>query len=391
MADVRRIQVSGGSDGNAEGGNSAYLLPDRGVLVDPGPPTESAWDRLHDGITAAGLALADIDHVLVTHWHADHTGNAARLHEAADATLAMHAHDAPLVADYAAERERRLDRDAATLERWGVPADQIATLVDFDSPSPVPDSVPVRELTDGGSVAGIEVVHTPGHTAGHAAFVLDDVGFVGDAVLRTCTPNVGGGDTRQDDPLTAYRRTLSRLEARVEAVAESVTSGMPASRETAATGGSVVTPSSDTANDSERPRVAVLDWLDPVMVAGHWVPELVELAGGAYHMEAAGAHSRPREWSELREYDPEVLVVSPCGFELPQVRQNLDEVTDRPGWDQLTAVQRDKVYLVDGHHYVNRAGPRLVDTLEYLAAMISPAEYESPPTGAVERLDASTG
>ena len=182
-----------------------------------------------------------------------------------------------------------------------------------------------------------------------------------------------------------------RLEARVEAVAESVADVSPASRETAATEERIVTPSNRTATDSERPRVAVLDWLDPVMVAGHWVPELVELAGGSYDMEAAGAHSRPREWSELREYDPEVLVVSPCGFELPQVRENLDEVTHRPGWDQLTAVQRDRVYLVDGHHYVNRAGPRLVDTLEYLAAMISPAEYESPPNDAVERLDASTG
>jgi glyoxylase-like metal-dependent hydrolase (beta-lactamase superfamily II) len=216
MADVRRIRLSGGSDGSAEGGNSAYLLPDRGVLVDPGPPTGPAWDRLREGVTAAGLALEDIEHVLLTHWHADHTGNAARLREAADATLAMHELDAPLVADYAAERERRLDRDAATLERWGVPADQVSTLVDFDSPSPVPDSVPLRTLADGETVAGVEVLHTPGHTAGHAAFVVGDEAFVGDAVLRTCTPNVGGGDTRQDDPLTAYRRTLSRLEARVE-------------------------------------------------------------------------------------------------------------------------------------------------------------------------------
>ncbi len=208
--------MSGGSDGSAEGGNSAYLLPDRGVLIDPGPPSESAWDRLTDGIAAAGVALDDIEHVLVTHWHADHTGNAARLREVADATLAMHERDAPLVGDYAAERERRLERDAAKLDRWGVPPERVATLVEFDSPSPVPDTVPVRELADGETVAGVEVRHTPGHTAGHAAFLVDAVGFVGDAVLRTCTPNVGGGDTRQDDPLTAYRRTLSRLDDRVD-------------------------------------------------------------------------------------------------------------------------------------------------------------------------------
>lgn len=216
MQDARRIRVSGGSSGSAEGGNSAYVLPDRGVVVDPGPPGETTWDRLTDGIADAGLDLADVEFVLVTHWHADHAGSAARLAERADATLAMHERDAPLVADYAAERERRLDRDAATLARWGVPDDRVRALVDADSPSPVPDSVPVRELADGETVAGVEVIHTPGHTAGHAAFVGDDVGFVGDAVLRTCTPNVGGGDTRQSDPLTAYRGTLARLDDRVE-------------------------------------------------------------------------------------------------------------------------------------------------------------------------------
>jgi len=140
-------------------------------------------------------------------------------------------------------------------------------------------------------------------------------------------------------------------------------------------------------SQTDRPRVAVLDWLDPVMVAGHWVPELVETAGGQYDMEAAGAHSRPREWTEVREYDPEVLIVSPCGFELPQIRENLSDLRTRPGWKKVTAVETGRVALVDGHHYVNRAGPRLVETLEYIAAIIAPDRVERPPPEAVQRLD----
>ncbi|WP_267643187.1 MBL fold metallo-hydrolase [Haloarchaeobius amylolyticus] len=216
MPDVRRIPVSTDSSGSPEGGNSAYLLADRGVLIDPGPPGEETWRRLRDGVEDAGLALTDVEHVLVTHWHADHTGAAPRLASEAEATLAMHDRDAPLLGDYRAARQRRLDRDAETLARWGVPQDRTDPLVEFDSRSPLPDTVPVRELADGETVEGVEVVHSPGHTAGHAAFVLDDEGFVGDAVLRTVTPNVGGGDTRQSDPLAAYRETLSRLDARVD-------------------------------------------------------------------------------------------------------------------------------------------------------------------------------
>jgi len=141
------------------------------------------------------------------------------------------------------------------------------------------------------------------------------------------------------------------------------------------------------ANDGDDgPRVAVLDWLDPVMVAGHWVPEMVEKAGGIYEMEDAGAHSRPREWEEVRAYDPEVLVVAPCGFDLDQTRENLADVTERAGWDELSAVQSGRVHLVDGHNYVNRSGPRLVDTLEFLAALIHPDEFDRPPADAVQSL-----
>ncbi|MBV0903658.1 cobalamin-binding protein [Haloarcula salina] len=137
-----------------------------------------------------------------------------------------------------------------------------------------------------------------------------------------------------------------------------------------------------------RPRVAVLDWLDPVMVAGHWIPEMVATAGGRYGLEDAGAHSRPREWEAVREYDPEVLVAAPCGFDVAQTRENLADLTERPGFDDLTAVREGRTYVVDGHHYVNRSGPRLVDTLEFLAALVHPELFDSPPRDAVVDLGA---
>ena len=207
---VVRIPVGGGSP---EGENSAYLFPDRGLLVDPGPPGEDAWGALLEGIGDAGLDLADVEEVFVTHWHVDHAGLAVRSAEAAGATLTMHADDAPLVGDYVRERERRLERDARRLRQWGVPDDLVASLRSSDAPSPLPDAYPVEAVADGDSVAGLDVIHAPGHTLGHAALADPARGdlVVGDAVLPTYTPNVGGGDTRQRDPLAAYRETLDRV------------------------------------------------------------------------------------------------------------------------------------------------------------------------------------
>ncbi len=138
--------------------------------------------------------------------------------------------------------------------------------------------------------------------------------------------------------------------------------------------------------EAERPRVAVLDWLDPVMVAGHWIPELVEWAGGEYGMADHGAESRPREWAAVRAYGPEVLVAAPCGFELDQTVANLDDLTDRAGFPELPAVRADRAFAMDGHHYVNRPGPRLVGTLEYLAGLIHPDRFDEPPAAAVRPL-----
>jgi iron complex transport system substrate-binding protein len=138
-----------------------------------------------------------------------------------------------------------------------------------------------------------------------------------------------------------------------------------------------VTERASEATDS--PRVAVLDWTDPVMVAGHWVPGMVESLDAEYGLEDPGLDSRPREWEEVRAYDPEVLVAAPCGFGLDQTLEHLADLTDRPGWDDLAAVETDRAYAMDGHHYVNRPGPRLVDTLEYLAALVYPDVFDAPP------------
>jgi len=137
------------------------------------------------------------------------------------------------------------------------------------------------------------------------------------------------------------------------------------------------------------PRVAVLDWMDPAMVGGHWVPELVERLGAEYGLEEAGHDSRPREWEEVRAYDPEVLVAAPCGFGLDQTLEHAGELTDRPGWTDLAAVRAGRAHAMDGHHYVNRPGPRLVDTMEHLAGLVYPDLFDAPPADVARPLPAA--
>lgn len=132
-------------------------------------------------------------------------------------------------------------------------------------------------------------------------------------------------------------------------------------------------------------RTVVLDWLDPPMVAGHWVPELVETAGGEYPLASQGDESTPREWEEVRDAAPETVVAAPCGFGLAQAVRNFDEVADRDGWGELPAVKRGRAYAADGHNYFNRPGPRLVDTAEILACILHPDEFGAPPSDAVAR------
>ena len=164
---------------------------------------------------------------------------------------------------------------------------------------------------------------------------------------------------RELDREAKARQVRADLEARVEAIAD--------------------------ATPDEGPRVAVLDWLDPVMVAGHWVPGMVDRIGAEYGLAAPGDRSRPREWAEIREYDPAVLIAAPCGFGIEQTRADASLLTGQPGFEELSAVQNDRVYVLDGHHYVNRPGPRLVESLAALASAIHPGSVE-PPADALGAL-----
>jgi iron complex transport system substrate-binding protein len=131
----------------------------------------------------------------------------------------------------------------------------------------------------------------------------------------------------------------------------------------------------------QRPRVACVEWIEPLMAAGNWMPELVALAGGESLFGEAGRHSPWIDWKSLRDADPDVIVVLPCGFDLARTRAEMPPLRAQPGFDALRAVRDGRVYLVDGNQYFNRPGPRLVDSLELLGEMLHPDEFGSARRG----------
>jgi iron complex transport system substrate-binding protein len=131
-------------------------------------------------------------------------------------------------------------------------------------------------------------------------------------------------------------------------------------------------------------RVFCMEWLDPVYASGHWVPEMVEMAGGHDGLARARKDSYRVEWKELAAYAPEVLIIMPCGFTMERARAELGTVTGRPEWKDLPAVRSGQVWLVDGPSYFNGAGPRLIDGVEILAGILHPDRVRRPRRGANE-------
>jgi iron complex transport system substrate-binding protein len=194
-------------------------------------------------------------------------------------------------------------------------------------------------------------------------------------------PQVVSLEPKRLDDVLANIAQVGALTGRAEA-AQAAVAALRARIERVAAASAQVAP---------RPRVVALEWLDPLYTGGHWVPEMIRLAGGTPGLAAEGEPSAIVAWDDVRAFAPEVLVLMPCGFDVARTKAELASMTQRPGWSALPAVRQGRVYAVDAASYFSRPGPRLVDGLELLASILHPERFPlwlSPPGAppALERV-----
>ncbi len=158
----------------------------------------------------------------------------------------------------------------------------------------------------------------------------------------------------------AAREVTDRMQRRIDAVA------------------------AQTAEVAHRPRVLHLEWVDPLMCGGHWVPELVELAGGVNCFGDKETGSFRLEWEQVAASQPEVIILMPCGFDVKRALQDVPLLSGREEWAALPAVRNNRVYAIDAGAYTSRSGPRLVTGLEIMAELIHPELFSGfiPESGA---------
>ena len=121
-----------------------------------------------------------------------------------------------------------------------------------------------------------------------------------------------------------------------------------------------------------RPTVACIEWLEPLMVSGNWIPEVVSTAGGSSILAEAGKHSPFVKWENIQQANPDVIVVMPCGFSIERTMKEMNILLKLPGFAELSAVKNNRLYITDGNQYFNRPGPRIVDSIEIIAEIVHP-------------------
>ena len=125
------------------------------------------------------------------------------------------------------------------------------------------------------------------------------------------------------------------------------------------------------------PSVAAIEWIDPLMAAGNWVPQLIKVAGGKNLFGEAGKHSPWMKYNDLVEQDPEIIIVMPCGYDIKKSLIEIKTLESKKGWGSLKAVRNRNVYITDGNQFFNRPGPRIIESLEILLEIINPDFSES--------------
>ena len=133
----------------------------------------------------------------------------------------------------------------------------------------------------------------------------------------------------------------------------------------------------DRTKELEKPSVVALEWLDPLMTGGNWMPEMIKIAGGVSHLAEAGKHSPWCTWDDIHSLDPDILLIVPCGYGINKTMSEMGTLTENDGWRELAAVKNSKVYILDGNHYFNRPGPRIKTSVEILAEIFHPEEFDS--------------
>ncbi len=133
-------------------------------------------------------------------------------------------------------------------------------------------------------------------------------------------------------------------------------------------------------SSKQKTRVALIEWLDPPMSAGNWVPEMIHMAGATDALKADAGKSHWIEWADVAAADPDIVILIPCGFELERVLTEAKTSAVWPHLKDLRATREGKLFAVDGHHLFNRPGPRLVDSLEVLAELLNPESFQFEAT-----------
>lgn len=130
-----------------------------------------------------------------------------------------------------------------------------------------------------------------------------------------------------------------------------------------------------------RPRLALVEWIDPLMAGGNWMPELVEMAGAVNLFGENGRHSPYMSWDELKASNPDLIIVAPCGFDVARTLQDMPFMVQRDGWHDLRCVKEGKVFVADGNQYFNRPGPRVLESLEMMSEMTHPEHFPAKHQG----------